>query len=829
MTTRTRTALILAVLFLAAWLPRVLALDAFVTTDERKWLARSANFYTAVSHGDLADTFQREHPGVTVMWAGTLGFLQKFPTYPTQHPEQVGWEREYFEAWLHATTQLTPLDMLTAGRWWIVLAVALAVTASFFPLRRLFDERTAFFATLFLAWTPFYIALSRQLHPDGLVASLTFLALLLFLAWLYGGRQKRYLFASGLVMGLAWLTKTPAIFLVPTGLLLILLEWWRERAVQPGKSGRLFWGYVIWGLIPTSVFIALWPAMWLDPLGTLTRMTAEMSDYVGGHVNINYFWGRPTEDPGLIFYPIAYLWRITPLTLAGLTSAGVLAWKQIAPFDTRTGRNVALALLLYALLFTGLMSIGAKKFDRYMLPAFLAMDVLAALGIVGVVRGLAAARTSPRVANVFLGSVVLAHGLLGFAQFPYYLTYYNPLVGGNWSAPKVLFVGWGEGLDAAADWLNQQPDSAHQRTVAWYHDGPLSYFYDGQADAISSGSPMLWLDTDYAVVYINQAQRDIPSAQAMAWFDRLTPVHTVDFRGLELARIYDMRATTLPDFIDIGKSAAAEFGGVLRLLAYEFEAPLAQPGDSIQATFYLQAQQPMRTNYNVLVRLMDQAGNEHWRDEGWPWGAPTSTWPVREIRPDGHTIVLPPDLPAGPYKIELSFYDPATLETLPATAIDDGTPLSTGPVAVALLQVGEVPALPLPQDGQRQFGDPFALLGAQMPDAVVPGGQLPVDLLWESLATTVTDYTTFVHVVDAAGNQVAGKDQPPLAGFAPTHTWQPGQRLVDRYVVDLPAALPAGRYSVRVGLYTLDGGRLPVFDQGVPVGDFVTIGDVEIE
>ncbi|MCB9160515.1 MAG: glycosyltransferase family 39 protein [Caldilineaceae bacterium] len=96
------------------------------------------------------------------------------------------------------------------------------------------DEKTAFAATLFLAWSPFYVALSRQLHPDGLVASLSFLALLLFLAWLYaaspdGRRPRRYLVGSGIIMGLAWLTKTPAIFLVPTGLVLMAIEWLRPR------------------------------------------------------------------------------------------------------------------------------------------------------------------------------------------------------------------------------------------------------------------------------------------------------------------------------------------------------------------------------------------------------------------------------------------------------------------------------------------------------------------------------------------------------------------------------------------------------------------------
>ena len=100
MNTHLRTALLLIALFFAAWLPRVLALDAFVTPDERKWLARSANFYQAISHGDLANTFQREHPGVTVMWAGMLGFLGEYPNYANVSPGQFTWDREYFEIWL---------------------------------------------------------------------------------------------------------------------------------------------------------------------------------------------------------------------------------------------------------------------------------------------------------------------------------------------------------------------------------------------------------------------------------------------------------------------------------------------------------------------------------------------------------------------------------------------------------------------------------------------------------------------------------------------------------------------------------------------------------
>ena len=117
MNSKLRTALILLVLFLATWIPRVVALDKFVTIDERKWLARSANFYQAWAQGDFASTFQREHPGVTVMYAGTLGWMTRFPEFLQQAPGYFGTTTQEVEAWLKASTSHTPIEMLAAGRW----------------------------------------------------------------------------------------------------------------------------------------------------------------------------------------------------------------------------------------------------------------------------------------------------------------------------------------------------------------------------------------------------------------------------------------------------------------------------------------------------------------------------------------------------------------------------------------------------------------------------------------------------------------------------------------------------------------------------------------
>lgn len=865
MSPKLRQAIWLLFLFLLAWVPRTLALDAYVSPDERKWLARSANFAYALNHGDFAQTFQREHPGVTVMWAGTLGLLGAYPAYPQDAPGYFTWEQENFEAWIEENTPYAPLDLLAAGRRWIAFGVAFALWLSIFPMRRLLGANAAYLAFIFLALDPFGVAMSRQLHPDGFVASFIFLALVYFLAWLYAGQRWRDLVLSGVIMGLAWLTKTPAALLVPVGGILVAMQAWRawrlrsqrtlppdpygddpgEEPNQPSHHGgrttnailaRLAGGYVLWGVVATATFALLWPAMWVDPLGSLLRMSTEMEAYVEGHVNPNFFLGAPTGNPGLFFYPVALFFRITPAVFIGVVAAVVFYVQRNWVFaETRTRRTIR-ALALFALIFIVAMTLPAKKFDRYILPAFLALDVIAAVGWLALVQlpwrtGAPAWQQRLRVVPpmaVLLGvAAFLLHGLFTVLTYPYYLTYYNPLAGGSRTAPAVLFVGWGEGLDEAARWINEQPDAESLRVAAWYADGPFSYFSRSQAVPMGYSSPLSWLDTDYAVTYVNQWQRQIPSPEAVAWFEAQTPAHEVRSDGLTLARVYDLRETLLPPFIDLNTAPAADFGAAIRLIGIDLPTATLAPGGEQLVTLYVQALAPMTVNYNVLARLVAADGSEVWREEGWPWGAPTAEWPVREVRPDGHTVAIPADAAPGLYQLVLSFYDPATLEPLPAVDFRTGQALPAGEQKVALVQVGEAPQLPA-LDMTWAFGDVAQVTGAQLPTQASAGDEATVQLQWDALLTPNADYTAFVHVINDNGELVAQQDQPPLGGFAPTHTWQPGQRIVDSFTLALPADLTPGRYTVLAGFYQGDT-RLPVTRDGDAVGDVAVVGAFEVE
>ena len=106
-------------------------------------------------------------------------------------------------------------------------------------------------------------------------------------------------------------------------------------------------------------------------------------------------------------------------------------------------------------------------------------------------------------------------------------------------------------------------------------------------------------------------------------------------------------------------------------------------------------------------------------------------------------------------------------------------------------------------------------------------------MLWEAIGTPATDYTAYVHLVDAQGSQIAGFDGAPAGDRFPTSRWQASDRIVSEFVLPLPAALPSGDYALWAGLYESNSGgaiRLPVTDAGgLASGDGeVKIGDITI-
>jgi len=446
-----RDVIIGAVLFFLALVPRVFGLNVFLTTDEPIWIRQSLNFFTGLLERDYTKTFHYAQPGVTTMWGGVMGLWAK---YLLTAQTESGGLAEFLKA---VPAQPVAVDYLPFVRFPTVLLTSLCVVGVYFFVKKLFNPQIALLSALLLAFDPYYLAHSRFIHQDALVTSFMILSVLSFLVYLGQGRSWPYLVFSALMAGLAFLTKSPALFLgAYLGLLILaghstrlMTSYWpylrHWRAVQDGRIAGDIQVLAVWGLIACALVILLWPVMWIDPLGTVSEVLGEALSLASRiHGKNNFFMGQPVGDPGFLFYPVVTLLKLTPLTLGGLL-AFIGFW--LRGLGGRRNRSLtaqqlhSLALVVFALSFTAMISLGADKGDRYNLPIFPALDILAAIGLCDlawqikflVSRRLPSAKRWPgaplRAVGLFW--VLTLQAGLTLAHYPYYLSYFNPLLGGG--------------------------------------------------------------------------------------------------------------------------------------------------------------------------------------------------------------------------------------------------------------------------------------------------------------------------------------------------------------------------------------------------------------
>jgi hypothetical protein len=831
--TRGQRILITLGLALLLWLPRGLVLDRFVAVDERSWMTRSGNFYLALSTGDFASTYQYYHPGVTTMWIGAMAYLWQYSDYPADATSQIHSMSEGIEDQLVAHGH-APMTILATARALMVLVIVLLLLVAFWLAADLLGLLPALVGIMLLGFDPMSLGLTRMLHVDGLSSALMLVSTLALMRFYapnpaLAGRW-RDLVLSGIMAGLAWLTKSPALVLGPMALLIVGMDLLRARRM--GALWQAVRALIIWGGLAAIVFVVCWPAMWVRPLANLQSILGAAGEYAEDSNQKIFFNGEIiTDDPGALFYPITYLWHITPITLIGLALAliaGVMGMRR----RSYTWQSGAI-LLLYALLFTTLMTFGSKKIDRYLLPAYFPLALVAGIGwcaLVEIPRLARHGNIGTRWGRWLLPLVLAGQAAFSLPHFPYYFTFYNPLLGGITRAPNVLMIGLGEGLDQAARYLNAKPDAEQLRVASWYRGGSFNYIFRGQDLDLAQ-----YFDADYAVLYVHQWQRQVPDAQMLHYFAQLTPEYTVNLHGLDYASVYDLRNAPTPSYF-------TDWDQAIRLTQSELPRTPLQPGERFLVNFYLHTIGTVKTNLSAVVRLVDAAGNEVARDEHWPYGSATSTWQPGQDYVDGHELTLPADVATGYLRVELGFYDGDAQRLVTPMVAGTNTPrgdfASVGYVGVGL--AGKQPTLlrmpPI-------LGEQIKLMGASLQGADlgdhgdIPRIEydaktmptLPLTLAWQPLRPTDTGYTVLVHLIAPDGTAAKQYDRAPLQGVAPTTLWHEGDLLLDAYDLDIPPGLPPGDYQLLIGLYDLPTlTRLPVQINHVPAGDTIQVATITV-
>lgn len=794
-------------LVLAVW-PRLVGLDRYITPDELIWVYRSLQFREALLDGRWADTLVAGHPGVTTTWLGTAGLsLQLLFSPDSQEPYR----------WLTHLPFLRPdnvaayirlAEFLSMSRVLVALVNSLGIVLIYLLVRRVWGTSAAIIGSLFLAFDPFLVGLSGLFHVDALSATFATLSLVLFAFSFNRGvpRQRIWLATSGIATGLAILTKTPTIMLIPVLALALMIVWAgkRERTV-----GKRIGGFVLDSLVLGSAvgmtIVLLYPALWVSTSSVLSTVFGSANRHLGEALRETFFLGHVAYNHGPLFYPVVLAWRVSPVFWLSIIPLLFLLVQGIKTSNWTffRGKGLALLLLLWSITFLVAITPAAKKFDRYILPVVPALLLLA--GYVWAVWG----EYNPKPAKWAITAIVVVQAVfwLVFAAYP--LAAYNPLVGGPQTAARVLPVGWGEGISAAGRWLaNSQVDSANTGAIAGIAPS-LAAFFPGRTLVAGVDDPQT---ATYVIVTMGGRQLD--PAGVADQTKGLELVQTIRYGGLDQAWIY-RREDPQPVSPPSSLADPVVFDGRIALSAIE---PKVED-DTITLSASWQRLVPLADDERFTVRLtvVDEEGNI--------WAASENdilnevdfypaNWELDQTAPVRYDLEMNPATPPGRYKLRLSLVDNRTAGQLPIRIGSKG-------FSGVVYEIGAID-LPLPESivsasrvqipvtsSDKWLDNSLWLLGhSPIQSDVLAGSDLPVELFWHAPTGGLPeDISIEWSLRPADGGPVVPLLTTPISRFD-SGQWRVGETIHERYRLPIPPVTRPGKYSLSAQPLTTGGALL---------------------
>ncbi len=368
-----------------------------INPDAVNWHYRSEQFIVGLKTGQLEKTYQHYHPGITLMW------IMGVPVELVKQlvPDHEMYNHENFLLF-HTVSKVT---LVFAH--FILSLLAIYLLNYILKLKNVTNPTLLSVGFIFLlSLEPFFLGNSRILHLDMLLSLLMFSGLLSVYIASESNHQKHFLLA-GILLALSFLTKSIAIGAILYSIAYLCFTTYIHKGTY--KNLLIFLGAIFFG-----IFITL-PALWVSPIAVFTDIFGEASR-IGlrdGHSQI--FFGQISDDPGVLFYFVVLLLKLSPVLLLGIV-LGLFNLFKTQKFKSLLEPNFPIFLLVFYVGYFAVMTYSSKKLDRYMLPIFPPIALLATYGYYTYVR-------KPIVGLVLLVLIALPI----FSYFPYYFLYTNPL------------------------------------------------------------------------------------------------------------------------------------------------------------------------------------------------------------------------------------------------------------------------------------------------------------------------------------------------------------------------------------------------------------------
>ncbi len=744
-----------------------------LTADEPVHLAQGYVYWT---RWDFRFAWAVAQPPLPDVLAGAGLLLQPGPAVEQLEGWADGNHSRFVSAFLHWYGPGAALEAATfISRFPITLVALIGAAFIYRWARERFGRWGGWLALFLFAFDPNFLAHSGLATTDLLLTVWGFIGVYAATRWV-ATRCWRWMVLSGVALGLALASKTSGFF--PLGIVGLLGVTWALEDARRQKSIRVGLRWAGWlAILVGLAVLTLWALYGFEfrpyPLATHLLLWQMLQKHAAeGHSA--FLMGQVGHYGWWYYYPVAFLLK-TPLSTLILLAAA-LAIPGWSPRRWWQERDLWLYPLLYG--FATLLSTIAIGY-RYLLPALPFLFVLA---------GRVMQRAKHRIRSAFLVlhiplMVWLVAGTVRIA--PHYLTFFNELAGGPYRGHRYLVdsnLDWGQSFEALKEWLRTQKDPDMSL--------PFVSFY-------TYAGPDL-----YGIVYepippVPYASPTLPSR-----FDPAPGLYVIGATTLQGVMLND------PDTYDW----------------FRHREPIARPGIAL-----------------FVYRVLPQDPPPNWLAQ--------CTVPVAPLTPEAVAEGF------GRGDLRLAYFDctsgwlyptggqyPGRFALFRQTALSDDPfirrQLASARLSFEQRRTGALPPFVIYEQPAGKVGPHFipesviqvgtlTFLGeiSPGPSPIRPGETVDIETWWRVEAVPARPLSIMMHLIGPGGQPVIVGD-----GLAvPVDQWQPGDILVQRHRLSLPADAPAGEYSPFTGVYWLDTmERWPVEINEKPAGDRVSLPAVQI-
>lgn len=431
------------------------------------------------------------------------------------------------------------------------IAASTITTLFIFKIGKIvFDTRAGLLSATLVALTPSIIAIDSSAHVDAILAM--FLTVGLYWAIRYIQQDKsRYLHIASVFLGLGALVKVYAWFVIATIFIFILL--YKHFVMKIGWL-VLFRSWVLWSA--SLLIIIIPPVLWagyrdIDHIGRTLDVVLGIGS-LGTGVGTGGLFSEYAGVEGYEYKPYYYnMMMLYGRSLPFVSFAIILAF--LIPIKTFFNRYERWFLNFFGVLiisfFTAIHFLGGPKalFNRILFPSL----------IFTLIAGTIISRLSTqnsRYRNILKWLPTLCITSAFFITFStnphFYNAYNNLLVGSVAGGSKFYRVGHGEGLELAAEWINENSpkDSLIFAPRVGFIDKYLTERYLTYAPLNEGLDYALAQGADYVVLHNSFFSGGLvpPIDKELS---KSVPIHNITFQNYPYIRIYKIESNEFFEYL----------------------------------------------------------------------------------------------------------------------------------------------------------------------------------------------------------------------------------------------------------------------------------------